>query len=73
MFAPSSGRSGDFEELGLAEDEPEVAAIAAAGRIPLEVVLPDGSSGERWVCTLYCRYNALTCIEAAWRHGAALC
>ena len=46
MFALSSGRAGDFETLGLAADEAEVAAIAASGRTPLEVVLPDGSSGE---------------------------
>jgi hypothetical protein len=44
MFAFSSGRSGDFEELGLAADEDQVASIAAAGHTPLEVVLPDGSS-----------------------------
>ncbi|KAI7840525.1 hypothetical protein COHA_005824 [Chlorella ohadii] len=48
----SSGPAGNFEELGLAAGEQEVAAVAAAGRIPLEVVLPDGrcvllSCGER--------------------------
>ena len=46
MFALSSGRAGNFEELGLAADEQEVADISAADRTPLEVVLPDGSSGE---------------------------
>ena len=46
MFALSSGRAGNFEELGLAADEQEVAAIAASGRTPLEVVLPDGRCGE---------------------------
>ncbi|KAI7840524.1 hypothetical protein COHA_005823 [Chlorella ohadii] len=44
MFALSSGRAGNFEELGLAADEQQVASIAASGRIPVEVVLPDGSS-----------------------------
>ena len=48
MFAISSGRAGNFGELGLASDEQEVAAIAASGRTPLEVVLPDSSSGEHW-------------------------
>ena len=47
MFALSSGRAGNFEELGLAADEQQVASIAASGRIPVEVVLPDGSSSER--------------------------
>ncbi|KAI7840523.1 hypothetical protein COHA_005822 [Chlorella ohadii] len=42
MFALSSGRASNFEGLGLAADEQEVAAIAASGRTPLEVVLPDG-------------------------------
>lgn len=46
MLAASSGRGGNFEELGLAADEQQVAVIAAADRTPLEVVLPDGSSGE---------------------------
>ena len=46
MFAASSGRAREFEELGLAADEQQVAAIASSGRMPLEVLLPDGSSGE---------------------------
>lgn len=45
MFAASSGRAGDFEQLGLAADEREVAAITTAERVPLDLVLPDGSSG----------------------------
>lgn len=50
MFAASSGRAGDFEQLGLAADEREVAAITTAERVPLELVLPDGSSGAHWRC-----------------------
>ncbi|PRW59292.1 ubiquitin domain containing [Chlorella sorokiniana] len=44
MSAYSSGRAGCFGEAGMEGDEEQVAAIAAAGRTPLEVVLPDGSS-----------------------------
>ncbi len=50
MFALSSGRAGNFGQLGLAADEQEVAAISAAGRIPLEVVLPDSRCGEHHAC-----------------------
>lgn len=46
MFASTSSRAGDFAELRLPADEGEVAAIAAAGRTPVVIVLPDGSSGE---------------------------
>ncbi len=53
MFALSSGRAGDFEELGLAADEQEVAVIAASGRTPLEVVLPDGRCGECWALAVH--------------------
>lgn len=49
MFSLSSGRAGNFQELGLAADESEVAAITSSGHVPLEVVLPDGSSGEHVV------------------------
>jgi len=50
MFALSSGRAGNFKKLGLAKVEPEVAATASSGRTLLEVVLPDGSSGEPALC-----------------------
>lgn len=50
MFTLSSGRSGNFDELGLAANDEEVAAIATAGCTPVEVFMPDGSSGERAKC-----------------------
>lgn len=54
MFEFSSGRDGGFGLLDAPEDADDDAAavrsIAGQGLAPVEVLLPDGSTGARWGC-----------------------
>lgn len=49
MFHFTSGREGDFSVTPMpgSDEQAELARIAAAGSVPVEVVLPDGTAGGK--------------------------